>query len=67
MYTISNQFIIGRKFTAADPKIEYTCIGYGEAKETGRLLIVGTQEDPTTKKTTIRTFRDADVTFLPVS
>jgi hypothetical protein len=66
MYTISNQFIIGRKFTAADPKIEYTCIGHGDAKENGRLLIVGLHED-LNKTATIRTFRDADVTFLPVS
>lgn len=65
MYTIPNQFIIGHQFTAKDPKREYTCIGYGDATDTGRLLLVGRHEDPTTKTTTIQTFKDADVTFLP--
>jgi hypothetical protein len=67
MYSIPNQFIIGRTFYADDKNITYTCIGHGEATGTGRLLFVGQRTDPTTNESTIRTFRDNDVTFLPAT
>jgi hypothetical protein len=69
MYTIDPQFIVGRKFhTTIDPKSQYICIGYGAAKETGRLLIVGRSiEDNKDAEEVVRTFFDRDVRFLPNS
>lgn len=64
MYNIQLNLIVQRRFVANDPKVEYICIGYGDATETGRLLIVGAHIDPD-GKTIVRTFRDSDVTFLP--
>ena len=67
MYSIPNQFIVGRTFYTNDKNVTYTCIGYGETTETGRLLFVGQRTDPTTNEGTVRTFRDNDVTFLPAT
>jgi len=64
MYNIPTVKLVERKFYVTDPKIVYTCIGYGDATETGRLLIVGEYADPTrNNEITIRTFRDNEVHF----
>lgn len=64
MYNIQLNLIVQRRFVASDRKVEYICIGYGDATETGRLLIVGAHSDPN-GEVIVRTFRDNEVTFLP--
>jgi hypothetical protein len=60
MVHINEASIVGQTFSATDPKMEYTCIGYGQ-NET--FLIVGSYFDAPTSRTHLKTFKLSDVKF----
>lgn len=61
MLQIDPRYIVGREFTALDPKSHYKCIGYA-ANET--FLIVGTCFDSVNNRSDIKTFKIQDVKFI---
>lgn len=63
MYNIQLSNLAGKQFYGMDKNVTWTCVGYGDATDTGRLLIVGMTKD-TNNETIIRTFRDNDVHFI---
>lgn len=60
MIHINEAAIVGQTFTALDPNMEYTCIGYA-CNDT--FLIVGTNFDSTNNRSTVKTFKLQDVKF----
>ena len=57
---INSPAIIGKTFTAFDPKIEYTCLGYGQ---NDTFLLVGSWYDAPNDRTHLKTFKLSDVKF----
>jgi len=62
MYNIQLSRLVGRTFYVNDKNVVWICIGYGDATDTGRLLIVGGVTE-SNGETIVRTFRDSDVRF----
>jgi hypothetical protein len=54
------KYIVGRKFTALDPNVEYTCIGYDN---NGTSILFGVQFNSIDNRSKVRSFKVADVTF----
>ena len=63
MFNIDMTQLNDRKFTAMDLNVTYTCIGYGQPPDNGKLLIVGMTE--LRGKDIVRSFLAHEVTFLP--
>ena len=61
MIYIDPSLIVGKKFTAFDPKTEYICLGYGE---TGTSIIVGAINDTVNNRFEIKTFKLSEVKFF---
>ena len=57
---IDPKAIVGKKFTAMDPNLEYTCVGYCE---NDTFLIIGTLFDAPNNRSQLKTFKLSDVKF----
>jgi len=57
---IEPKAIVGKKFTALDPNLEYECVGYA-ANET--FLVIGSNFDSQNNRSTLKTFKLSDVKF----
>jgi len=55
-----NEKLIGQTFTALDPNLEYTCVGFAN---TQTLLIIGADNDTVNNRFKLKTFKITDVTF----
>ena len=60
MVHINEAAIVGQTFTAMDPNMEYTCIGYGQ---NDTFLVVGSYFDAPNNRTQLKTFKLSDVKF----
>lgn len=60
MLLISEKAIIGQKFTANDPKVEYTCVGYAQ---NDTCLVVGAYFDSVNNRTELKTIKMTDAKF----
>lgn len=53
--------LIGKKFSVADPTIEYTCVGYAQ---NDTFIVFGALNDVTNNRFKVSSFRVKEVTFL---
>ena len=53
--------LIGKKFTAMDPNIEYTCVGFGQ-NET--FLVFGAHNDVPNNRFKIKSIKMSDANFI---
>lgn len=60
MLLLSEKAIIGQKFTALDPKVEYTCVGYAQ---NDTCLVVGALFDSVNNRTELKTIKMTDAKF----
>jgi hypothetical protein len=60
MLYIEPKLLVGRKFSANDPKIEYTCIGYAQ---NDTCLIVGSYFDTVNNRSELKTVKMTDAKF----
>ena len=58
---IDPKYIIGKKFFALDPNIEYECAGYSD---NGTLLVIGFSFDAPNNRTNYKTFKLTEVKFV---
>lgn len=64
MFNIDMTQLNGRTFTGLDTKVTYTCIGYGQPPDSGKLLIVGILHLPVQGEDIIRSFLASEVHFI---
>lgn len=60
MLFIAEKAIVGKTFTAQDPKIEYTCVGYAQ---NDTCLVVGAYFDSVNNRTEHKTIKMTDAKF----
>ena len=60
MLFIAEKAIVGKTFTAQDPKIEYTCVGYAQ---NDTCLVVGALFDSVNNRTELKTIKMTDAKF----
>jgi hypothetical protein len=64
MLNINPKFYEGREFIKADPNIHYTCIGVGQAPDSGANYALGVHYDAPNNRSEVKTFLFREITFI---